>query len=184
MQIKTKLFASSVLIVSSLLVMGLFSEYFVVKTNQFAQATEDLYDLEIGLLKMRKHEKNFIFSFKESYLKKFEAELVDFEDNFQGVMRFLKDEELEGYDIMTEVKEYGADFETLVADVVAVRKPEGLFVQFDNLFDRLMPNLSGNAAVQTLQFYDKVMQGVYQPSLVQSFAPENFLSLAVNWLKK
>lgn len=60
MQIKTKLYVSSVLIVSSLLVMGLFAEYIGVKTHQFSQATEDLFDLKVGLLKMRKPEKNFL----------------------------------------------------------------------------------------------------------------------------
>jgi len=125
MTIKLKLIIVLSTIIFSLVVNVIFKSYLDTKHETYTEANKDLLQIEIDILKLRKHEKDFLVRKDLKYVDKFSATMAKLKKDIENKKEFSQDSDIDVSkltDLLTIREKYNQAF----MKIVDIQKTIGL----------------------------------------------------------
>ncbi len=143
--------------------------------NELSAARTQLSDLQVSLLMLRRNEKDFLLRKDLKYLGKFNQNA----DNFLNINTQISTT-LANYDIkypnqiVSDLGTYKKSFENLVLSfqTLGLSENEGLMGIFLSEYERLFESYDEMGKLTLVTFYDSILQGKYDPSLLKDLGTD------------
>ncbi|MBM7035729.1 methyl-accepting chemotaxis protein [Vibrio ulleungensis] len=162
MTIKQRLYLLGTISLSGVILLVLIATHFAQKDQQLSLARNQITELNVELLMLRRNEKDFLLRLDDKYLDSFNGNVQDFVAINQSL-----NQTIESFDFTIttqlgrDLKAYQQGFTSLVNQLtlLGLDDSSGLKGKFNQVLDESLPSLDAEQKIATFDYVEQIQQG-------------------------
>jgi methyl-accepting chemotaxis protein len=183
MTIKQRLYLLGAITLIGVATLLLIATHFAQNEQQLSIARNQITELNVELLMLRRNEKDFLLRQNDKYLDSFNGNAQDFIDIEQSLKQKLERFNFEvTTDLVDELEAYKRGFTSLVNNIITLGLTEksGLLGEFNQALEKGLATASTEQIVAMMQFAEKVKMGQLDTSINQRLLSPGLIDAGQN----